>query len=66
MSLLKIPLFQSGITPLHKAAEKGDIQLVELLVSRGADVDSTDNVRFYVTPSCNIPISLLFCLVAMH
>jgi ankyrin repeat protein len=32
-----------GATPLHWAANEGQIDLVELLVARGANVDARDN-----------------------
>lgn len=42
-----------GKTPLHEAAEEGDIDTVELLLRYGADVNTRDNfvgsntVRFF-------------------
>ena len=35
---------QVGYTPLHTAARNGHIQVAELLISRGADKNSLDNV----------------------
>ena len=32
-----------GLTPLHRAVVKGDIELVKSLLEKGAEVDSTDN-----------------------
>ena len=35
---------QVGWTPLHVAAKKGHLQVVELLVAKGADVEAKDKV----------------------
>ncbi|GAB4282904.1 MAG: hypothetical protein Kow0029_28750 [Candidatus Rifleibacteriota bacterium] len=34
-----------GRTPLHLAAEKGDLDLVNILINYGADVNATDNLK---------------------
>ena len=35
------------MTPLYKASEGGHLQFVELLLSKGAEVDSRDEVSTY-------------------
>ena len=40
----------SGATPLHYAAFHGQQQVAELLIDRGADINSTDN-QFGATPA---------------
>ena len=35
------------MTPLYKASEGGHLQVVELLLSKGAEVDSRDDVSTY-------------------
>ena len=35
---------QNGYTPLHFAAERGDKEMGEMLVAKGADVNSTNKV----------------------
>ncbi len=40
----------SGATPLHYAAFNGQQQVAELLIDRGADINSTDN-QFGATPA---------------
>ena len=35
------------MTPLYKASEGGHLQVVELLLSKGAEVDSRDRVSTY-------------------
>ena len=32
-------------SPLHAAAEKGHTGIINILIKRGADVDTKDNVR---------------------
>jgi ankyrin repeat protein len=41
---------ESGATPLHYAAMNGHRQIVQLLLERGADINSTDG-RFGATPA---------------
>jgi ankyrin repeat protein len=36
---------QNGAAPLHIAAEKGSSEVVRLLLDRGADVNTRNNVR---------------------
>ena len=44
--LIALPNYytQHGWTPLYNAANRGHSQVVQLLLSKGADVDSTDHV----------------------
>ena len=35
------------MTPLHKAAENGHLKIVEILLSKGAELDSRDKVSIY-------------------
>ena len=36
------------MAPLYKAAKSGNLQLVKFLLSKGAEVDSSDNVSSYI------------------
>ncbi len=38
-------IWQGRRTPLHYAAEQGKLDVVQLLVQSGADIDAQDNVR---------------------
>ena len=40
-------LLQDGRTPLHKAAEGRHLNVIELLLSAGAEVDSKDKVSVH-------------------
>ena len=40
---------EDGQTALHWAAERGDIYLVELAISRGSEIDKPNKSRFYRT-----------------
>ena len=35
------------MTPLHFAAEKGHLKIAEILLSKGAEIDSMDTVSTY-------------------
>ena len=39
---------QDGYTPLHGAAKKGHTEIASLLIGRGADINSKDNVSILV------------------
>ena len=47
MSKFIFILFQYGNTPLKLAAEKNHYETVELLISKGANVNQADNVIIY-------------------
>ena len=50
------------MTALHRAAGGGHLQVVEYLLSKGAKVDSRDNVSTYNNVMyCVIAINLLTC-----
>ena len=40
------------MTPLYKASESGHLQVVELLLSKGTEVDSRDKVSTYNNVMC--------------
>ena len=40
-------ILQSGYTAFLKAAEIGDLQIVDLLLEYGADIEDITNVRYY-------------------
>ena len=44
------PLFQNGVTPLHKASETGNIEVVQILLASNADVNARAGVSkiFYI------------------
>ena len=48
-----------GATPLHKAASKGDVEAAELLLSKGAAVDATDNYGPGLSGRARNPVSNL-------
>ena len=37
---------QDGQTPLHAAAIKGHVEIAQLLMEKGANVEATDKVQF--------------------
>ena len=45
------------MTPLYKASEGGHLQIVELLLSKGAEVDSRDKVSIYN--------SIMYCVIVI-
>ena len=45
--LYRLLLLQYGETPVYKASECGHLQVVELFLSKGAEVDSRDEVSTY-------------------
>ena len=45
------------MTPLYKASERGLLQVVELLLSKGAEVDSRDGVSTYN--------NLMYCVIVI-
>lgn len=51
----------AGLTPLHMAVKKRDLNMVKFLLSNGADVDAQDNkgfsVLYYAVLQNNIPIA---------
>ena len=47
------------MTPLYKASEGGHLQVVELLLSKGAEVDSRDKVSKYNSQASFISATLL-------
>ena len=52
---LTILLLQHKSTPLHRAAEKGHLKIVEILLSEGAELDSRD-----IVSACNNVMSLVY------
>ena len=42
------------MAPLYKASEVGHLQVVELLLSKGAKVDSRDKVSIYNNVMCSV------------
>ena len=48
---------------MHSAADKGHLQIVELLLSKGAEVDSGDKVRIYVRIYVCIYICTYVCII---
>ena len=59
-------ILQYGRTPLYCAAECGHLQIIELLLSKGAEIDSKDKVsskrlaQQQSTGSCEILCNLFF------
>lgn len=51
----------AGLTPLHMAVKKRDLNMVKFLLSKGADVDAQDNkgfsVLYYAVLQNQIPIA---------
>ena len=50
---------QTGDTPLHKASEKNNVKVVEILLSAGANVNLATNVRLVSYLS---DINIRYCL----
>ncbi|KAJ3577762.1 hypothetical protein NPX13_g2797 [Xylaria arbuscula] len=46
---------QNGTTPLHKAAWKGDLNMVKILLEAGADVDMLDSYNYTAIQLTNEP-----------
>ncbi|KAI1362921.1 hypothetical protein F5Y08DRAFT_256521 [Xylaria arbuscula] len=46
---------QNGTTPLHKAAKKGDLDMVKILLEAGADVDMLDSYNYTAIQLTNEP-----------
>lgn len=44
MLVVVVVHLKDDATPLHKAAEQGHLQIVQLLLSKGAEVNSRDKV----------------------
>ena len=52
LSSLTLTLFsQDGFTGLYQAAQNGHLEVVELLLDKGADVNRTDKVKPTRTPA---------------
>ena len=47
------------MTPLYKASKGGHLQIVELLLSKGAEVDSRDEVSTY---NNDYMVSVWYCM----
>ena len=45
---IMICLMQNGATPLHIASQEGHLEVVNLLVSHGANLDKSDKVCHFV------------------
>ena len=45
LSLPRTPLSQLGWTALHKAAENEDVEMMEYLLDRGANINALNPVR---------------------
>lgn len=43
-------LFQSGLTPLHLAAQEDKVNVAEVLLNQGADVDPSTKVKVTLFP----------------
>lgn len=59
------PTQESGITPLHRAADYGLIESVRLLVNAGADLHSLGGIKFDLQPSnltWKVPVVFRICL----
>ena len=54
-------LLQYGWTPLHRAAESGEVASIECLLNKGAKIDQGDNVRYlmYILTTC---IQCIYCI----
>ena len=67
---LKIPFFflylQFKQTALHIASESGDKDIVTLLLDRGADTESQDEVRTVAAADSNPVRVWLPCIVQFH
>ena len=48
-----VHFWQDGDTPLHKASHNGNIDVVTLLLERGANIDKVDNVSYITLHECH-------------
>ena len=46
--MIAVIFLQSGSTSLHVASQHGHVQMVEMLIRSGADVDVVNKVSFYI------------------
>ncbi len=53
---------QFGCTPLHKAARKGHINVVELFLIKGTDINSANKVNISIKWALNFILKYIFCI----